>query len=123
MFAELLIRSCFSFLRGASKPQELMSEAARLGLKTVAQTDLDGLYGLVRGSRAAEEHGLSFIAGVELTLANEPNLPSGIAPMPEEGQALTLALFAQDVHGYQNICRLLTLGHEQQEKGSCVCEA
>lgn len=100
-----------------------MSEAARLGLKTVAQTDLDGLYGLVRGSRAAEEHGLSFIAGVELTLANEPNLPSGIAPMPEEGQALTLALFAQDVHGYQNICRLLTLGHEQQEKGSCVCEA
>ncbi|HXS16227.1 MAG TPA: PHP domain-containing protein, partial [Polyangiaceae bacterium] len=123
MFAELLIRSCFSFLRAAARPQELMREAARLGLTAVAQADLDGLYGLVRASQAAQEHGLSFIVAVEITLANDPNLPSGQAPIPQEGQALTLALFAQDAEGYQNICRLLTLGHEHQEKGSCVCEA
>ncbi len=58
VYAELVCRSNFSFLRGASHPEELVATAARLGLQALALTDVDGLYGAVKAHLAAKEHGL-----------------------------------------------------------------
>ena len=68
MFAELLARSCFSFLRGASRPEELVCTAQALGLEALALCDRDGLYGSVRAFSQAREVGQRIIVGAELTL-------------------------------------------------------
>src|SRR5271166_5819192 len=68
-YAELHCHSNFSFLDGASYPEELVAEAARLGLEALALTDHDGLYGVVRFAEAAAEVGMRTVFGAELTLA------------------------------------------------------
>ena len=68
-YAELHCHSNFSFLDGASHPEELAEEAARLGLEALALTDHNGFYGVVRFSEAAKAVGLPTIFGAELTLA------------------------------------------------------
>ena len=67
-YAELHCHSNFSFLDGASHPEELVAEAARLGLSALALTDHGGLYGVVRFSEAARQVGLPTVFGAELTL-------------------------------------------------------
>ncbi|WP_036964761.1 PHP domain-containing protein, partial [Promicromonospora kroppenstedtii] len=67
-YAELHAHSAFSFLDGASHPEELAAEGARLGLKALAVTDHDGLYGVVRFSEAAKAVGLPAAFGAELHL-------------------------------------------------------
>src|SRR5207245_6286246 len=67
-YAELHCHTNFSFLDGASHPEELASEAARLGLAALAVTDHDGFYGVVRFALAAREHALPPVFGAELTL-------------------------------------------------------
>src|SRR2546421_5794092 len=67
-YAELHCHSNFSFLDGASHPEELVEEAVRLRLEALAVTDHDGLYGIVRFAEAAREVGLRTIFGSELTL-------------------------------------------------------
>jgi error-prone DNA polymerase len=67
-YAELHAHSTFSFLDGASSPEEMAEEATRLGLKALAITDHDGFYGIVRFSEAAEELGLPTVFGAELSL-------------------------------------------------------
>jgi error-prone DNA polymerase len=66
--AELHCHSHFSFLDGASSPEELVEEAVRLGLDALALTDHDGFYGVVRFAEAARAHGLPTVFGAELTL-------------------------------------------------------
>ena len=68
MFAELLGRSCFSFLRGASQPEEMVARARRLGLNALALCDRNGLYGTVRAWTRARELGQRLIVGAELTV-------------------------------------------------------
>ena len=65
-YAELHAHSAFSFLDGASTPEELVSEAALLGLRAIALTDHDGLYGVVRFAEAARELGMRTVFGAEL---------------------------------------------------------
>ena len=67
-YAELHSHSNFSFLDGASHPEELAEEAARLGLEALALTDHDGFYGVVRFAEAAKAVGLPTAFGAELTL-------------------------------------------------------
>ncbi len=67
-YAELHAHSAFSFLDGASTPEELAEEAARLGLEALAVTDHDGLYGAVRFAEAARELGIRTVFGAELGL-------------------------------------------------------
>ena len=67
-YAELHCHSCFSFLDGASHPEALAEEAARLGLEALAVTDHDGFYGVVRFAEAARAVGLPTVFGTELTL-------------------------------------------------------
>ena len=67
-YAELHCHSNFSFLDGASHPEELATEAARLGLDALALTDHDGFYGIVRFAEAARAVGMPTVFGTEITL-------------------------------------------------------
>ena len=67
-YSELHCHSAFSFGDGASHPEELATEAARLGLNALALTDHDGFYGVVRFAEAAEAVGLPTVFGAELSL-------------------------------------------------------
>lgn len=67
-WAELHVHSAFSFLDGASEPEDLVAEALRLGVETLAVTDHDGLYGAVRLGLAAKGTGLRTVFGAELNL-------------------------------------------------------
>src|SRR5450631_1377749 len=67
-YAELHCHSNFSFLDGTSHPEELVEEAARLGLSALAITDHDGFYGVVRFAEAARPLALPTVFGAELTL-------------------------------------------------------
>src|SRR5687767_3671854 len=67
-YAELHCHSNFSFLDGASHPEELVEQAVRLGLDAVAITDHDGMYGVVRFAEAAKELGMRTVYGAELNL-------------------------------------------------------
>ena len=78
-YAELHCHSSFSFLDGASHPEELAEEAARLGLEALALTDHDGFYGVVRFAEAARAVGLPTASGAEATLANPTSEDSPVA--------------------------------------------
>jgi len=71
-YSELHCHSNFSFGDGASHPEDLVEEAARLGIGALAITDHNGLYAAVRHAQAAREAGIGSVFGAELTLA-----PSG----------------------------------------------
>ena len=83
MYAELHCHSNFSFLDGASHPEELAEEAARLGLAALAITDHDGFYGIVRFAEAARALALPTVFGTELTLGAH-GVPNGTADPPGE---------------------------------------
>ena len=97
-YAELHCHSNFSFLDGASEPEELAEEAARLGIEALAITDHDGFYGVVRFAEAAAALGVRTIFGAELSLGlRTPQ--NGIAD-PEGEHLLVLA---RDLEGYQRL--------------------
>ncbi len=102
-YAELHCHSNFSFLDGASHPEELVEEAARLGLEALALTDHDGMYGVVRFAEAAEKIGMPTIFGAELSLGLT-RVQQGVAD-PEGSHLLILA---RDPVGYTRLCRALT---------------
>jgi error-prone DNA polymerase len=109
-YAELHCRSNFSFLEGASHPEELVARAVELGLEAVALTDRDGLYGAVRFAKAAKPTPLGAIAGAELTL-DVPDLrpKRRSAPTPEESARFPrLVLLAEDERGYANVARAIS---------------
>ena len=101
-YAELHCLSNFTFLRGASHPQELVARAVALGYRALALTDECSLSGVVRAHVAAKEHGLPLIVGTELRLTC----------------GLRLVVLATDRHGYGRLCRLITLGRRAAHKGS-----
>jgi error-prone DNA polymerase len=100
-YVPLWCKSNFSFLEGASHPDELVEEARRLGLPALALTDRDGVYGIVRAHVKAREVGLHLIIGSQVTV----------------NDGSTIVLLAQDRGGYANLCRLLTAGRLRSEKG------
>ena len=100
-YVSLWCKSNFSFLEGASHPDELVEEACRLGLPALALSDRDGVYGIVRAHVKAREVGLKIIIGSEVTA--------------QDGS--TIVLLAQDRGGYANLCRLITKGRRRSEKG------
>jgi error-prone DNA polymerase len=103
-YAELHCHSNFSFLDGASHPEELVEEAARLELDALALTDHDGMYGVVRFSEAAARIGMPTIFGAELSLGLT-RVQQGVAD-PEGAHLLVVA---RDPVGYTRLCRALTL--------------
>ncbi|HUQ39288.1 MAG TPA: error-prone DNA polymerase [Acidimicrobiales bacterium] len=102
-YAELHCHSNFSFLDGASHPEELAEEAARLGLEALAVTDHDGLYGVVRFAEAASAVGLPTVFGAELSMGlTKPQ--NGVAD-PEGHHLLVLA---RDPEGYARLSRTIS---------------
>ena len=125
MFAELSARSCFSFLRGASRPEEVVDKAKELGIAALALADRDGLYGSVRAHTRAQEIGQRLIVSAELSLG----LACGSAghrvlPDPKgAAEPIVLNLLVENHRGYENLCRLLTLAHRDRPKGESLLEA
>src|SRR3954452_5880493 len=115
-YAELHCHSNFSFLDGASHPEELVEQAARLGLDAVALTDHDGMYGVIRFAEAAAELGVRTVFGAELSLGlTGPQ--NGVAD-PEGSHLL---LLARDPAGYRGLCRTISTAQlAGREKGRPV---
>ncbi len=107
-YAELHCHSNFSFSEGASDPEELVQEAIRLGLESVAITDRNGFYGIVRFAEAARAHGLPTVFGVELTLFDHRGPGRG----PSE-----LVVLARGPHGYAQLARAISHAQLAGSKG------
>src|SRR3954471_24871134 len=95
MYVELHAHSAYSFLDGASQPEELAAGAAELGYEALALTDHDGVYGSLEFAHAAKAFGLRPITGAEVTLDD----------------ACHVTLLVETPKGYANLCRLLTEAH------------
>jgi error-prone DNA polymerase len=104
LYAPLFCKSSFSFLEGASQPEELLETAHALGLPALALTDRDGVYGIVEAHVAAREAGIKLIVGSEVSV--------------DDGS--TVVLLATDRAGYGNLCQLITVGRRRSEKGTSV---
>ena len=100
-YAELHCHSNFSFLDGASHPEELAEEAARLGLEALALTDHDGFYGIVRFAEAAAALGVPTVFGAELTL----DLPRRSQQGAADPEGRHLLVLARDPDGYARLSR------------------
>ncbi|MDX1453964.1 MAG: error-prone DNA polymerase [Gammaproteobacteria bacterium] len=100
-YAELHCLSNFTFLKGASHPEELVAQAAALGYQALAITDECSVAGVVRAWEAAREHGIKLLIGAEFRL--------------EEGP--TLVVLARDREGYNSLCRVITRGRRAADKG------
>ncbi len=123
-YVPLWCRSNYSFLEGASHPEELVEETARRRLGTLALTDRDGVYGIVRAHEAAKEQGVSLIIGSEITVDNSAGNPARKAPadISTGGDTVrggdTVLLYARDRSGYRNLCALISTGRLRSPKGS-----
>src|SRR5690625_3739306 len=105
-YAELHAHSAFSFLDGASQPEELVLEAVRLGLSAIAITDHDGLYGVVRFCEAAAAASIPTVYGAELTL----DATSRATGMPDPDGSHLLVL-ARGPEGYRRLSRSIANAH------------
>lgn len=100
-YAELHCHTNFSFLDGASHPEDLVARAKELGLAALAITDHNGLYGAVRFAQEARDSGVHGIVGAEMTL--------------QGGAHLTLLV--KDERGYSNLCRIISRAQLDHAKG------
>lgn len=99
-YAELHAISNFSFLRGASHPEELVAQAAALGYSALALTDECSLAGIVRAHQEAKDQGIKLLVGSEFRIDDR-----------------VVVLLAQDRKGYAQLCTLITKGRRRAEKG------
>ena len=102
-FAELHCLTNYSFLRGASHPDELVQRAAELGYAALAITDRNSLAGVVRAHAAAKPLGLKLLIGAEVSVQDSS----------------TAVLLCMNRQGYGRLARLLTLGKRRTTKGDC----
>src|SRR5213082_2208318 len=103
-YIELHACSAFSFLRGASFPEQLAETAAELAMPAMALLDRNGVYGAQRFSVTAREHNVRPIVGCELSMEDGSILP----------------VLVENRTGYKNLCELLTQAHLRSEKGKCA---
>ena len=102
-YTELQITTNFTFLRGASHPEEIVEQAAAYGYDTVSITDRNTFAGIVRAHVAAKKAGIRLVTGCRLDLVDGP----GILALPTDKDA------------YARLSALLTLGNRRTEKGKC----
>ncbi len=102
-YVELDCASHFSFLRGASSPEELFAQAALLGMEALAITDRNSLAGIVRAHQAAKATGVRLVVGCRLVLTDTTQL----------------LVYPIDRTAYARLCRLLTLGKSRGGKAAC----
>ena len=124
-YIELHCHSGFSFLDGASHPEELVFRACELGYPALALTDHNGLYGSMEFAQTARPEGLQPITGAEVTLALDiPGVPRGLDGLDaadQDGDPLArgchMTLLAETPAGYANLCRLLSEAHLESDRG------
>ena len=128
-YAELHCRSNFSFLTGASQPEELVAEAARRGYAALAITDECSLSGVVRAFEAARQHGLHLLIGAQMALspsvAGKGVAGDGVAVEGVAGDGVVLAghgaprlvLLAQTRRGYGNLSQWISVARRRAPKG------
>ena len=104
-YAELDVTSNYTFLTGASHPEEYVVRAAELGVEAVAITDTNSLAGVVRAHVAAKDAGVQLVVGSRLVL--------------REPVGLQLLVYPFSRAGYANLCKVLTLGKRRAIKGRC----
>ncbi len=114
-WAELHCHSAYSFLDGASEPEQLVAEAAFQGVETLAITDHDGMYGVVKFAEAAREAGIATVFGAELSL-ELTRRQNGI-PDPEGRHLLVLA---RDPDGYRRLSAAISAAQLRGDKGRPV---
>lgn len=102
-FAELCAKSNFSFLHGASRPEEMVRAACEKGICALAIADRNGLYGSVRAHTEAKKASQRYIIGAELLVA-------------ADARERPVVLLAQNHAGYRNLCRLLTRAHADRPR-------
>lgn len=102
-YTELQVTSNFSFLRGASHPEEMVIQAAALGYIAITITDRNTMAGIVRAHTAAKKAGIKFIPACRLDLLDGPSLLA----------------FPTDMQAYSRLSNLLTIGNRRTEKGQC----
>src|SRR5688572_15772792 len=98
MYVELHARSAFSFLEGASAPEELIAAGQELKMPAMALLDRDGVYGAPRFHLAAKKKEIKAHIGAELTVSTL-----------KAKDTITLPLLVRNRKGYQNLCRLISL--------------
>src|SRR6187551_685903 len=102
-YTELQVTTNFSFLRGASHPEELIEQAAFYGYTAIAITDRNTFAGIVRGHVVAKKMGMRIIPACRLDLLDGPSL----------------LVYPTDINAYSQISNLLTTGNLRAEKGDC----
>src|SRR5688572_9950743 len=100
-YAELHCLTNYSFLRGASNPEELVERAAGLGYSALAVTDECSVAGVVRAHVAAKKTKVKVVVGSEITLAD----------------GMKLVLLVKDIRGYEALCELITKARRAAPKG------
>ncbi|MEO6327292.1 MAG: error-prone DNA polymerase [Ginsengibacter sp.] len=102
-YTELQVTTNFSFLRGASHPEELVEQAAAMGYKEISITDRNSFAGIVRAYAAAKKNEIRIIVGCRLDLLD----------------GLSLLAYPTNKSAYSQLSNLLTLGNRRAEKGEC----
>jgi len=103
-YTPLWCKTNYSFLEGASHPEELVAQCAAHGIRSLAITDRDGVYGIVRGHVQAKKLGVHLIIGSQITIEDDS----------------TIVLLATNREGYANLCRLISDGRLRSPKGECT---
>ncbi len=103
-YAELAVASNFSFLRGASRPEELVLTAKGLGLSAIGVADRNTMAGVVRAHAVAKDHSLPFLVGTRLVTTD----------------GFEAICYPTDLPAYSRLCRLLTEGNLRTKKGECL---
>src|SRR5690348_12704302 len=103
-YTELQITSNFTFLRGASHPEEFIAQASELGYESIAITDRNSFAGIVRAHAATRTYdGVRLIPGCRLDLLDGPSLIA----------------YPTDLKAYEQLSALITKGNLRAEKGQC----
>jgi len=102
-YTELQVTTNFSFLRGASHPEEMVEQAAAMGYTAIAITDRNTFAGIVRAHVAAKKSGIRIIPACRLDLTD----------------GISLLAFPTDINAYSRLSNLLSIGNLRTEKGKC----
>ena len=106
-YAELQTYTHYSFLRGASAPEDIIQRAVKLDYQAIAITDECSVSGIVKAHVEAKKYGLQLIIGSQMLITPENHTP-----------AFNLIILAMNKNGYGNLCELITVGRTRAEKGS-----
>ena len=104
-YTELQVTTNFSFLQGASHPDELVNQAAALGFNTIGITDCNTLAGIVRAHAAGRTCGVRILPACKLDLLD----------------GISLLAYPENIKSYSKLTNLLTTGNRRAEKGKCFC--